>query len=189
MTAGAPFLPLGTDRNPGRLNRLRLVTGGRDGHSMNRDGWAQAIEDHRAWMAAAAMSPNTIYLRCYQLRRLSKAYPAGPWTITTDDLVGWLGAHGWSAGSIRSWRSMIGSFYRWAVITGRIPASPAAALPPAPRVHLHARPAPELVFEEAIAIDPDLCGGRPGGAARGREVGGVTNSAAADQDWGIASAS
>lgn len=112
--------------------------------------WPRAIEDYRIWMLAAMLSPGTINLRLYQLRRLARSF-ADPWTITTEDLAGWLASHDWSAGTVRCWRSMLGSFYRWAVTTGRLPTSPAATLPRAPRVQLRPRPAPDDVVEEAIA--------------------------------------
>lgn len=90
------------------------------------------------------------YLRTYQLRRLADTHP-NPWTITTDQLAAWLASHHWSPSTIRSWRSMLGSFYRWAVTTGRTTTSPAAALPRPPRIQLRARPAPPDVVEEALA--------------------------------------
>lgn len=113
--------------------------------------WPHAIADYRIWMLAAMLSPQTIYLRTYQLRRLAEAFPAGPWTVTTDDLAGWLASQKWAAGTVRSWRSMLGSFYKWAVITGRVPCSPTAMLPPPPRVRLKAKPIPQSVVDEALA--------------------------------------
>lgn len=101
-------------------------------------------------MAAASLAPGTIYLRTYQLRRLSEEVSCGPWALTADLLVSWLASHNWSPGTIRSWRSMISSFYKWAVLTGKVASSPAAMLPRAPVVHLHARPAPPEIVAEAI---------------------------------------
>lgn len=133
--------------------RLTLLPGGRESAAMSTHTtpWPTIMSEYRVWMVAATLSTSTIELRLYQLRRLSVSFPAGPWSITTDELAAWLAGHGWAAGTIRSWRSMLGSFYRWAVITHRVGESPAAALPRAPKVRLRPRPAPDAVVDEAIA--------------------------------------
>ncbi len=111
--------------------------------------WPLVIADYRTWMLAATLSPNTIDLRVYQLHRLARTFP-DPWAITSHELATWLAGHGWSASTIRCWRSTLGSFYGWAVTTRRIRYSPTAELPRAPRVRLRPRPAPDAVVEEAI---------------------------------------
>jgi len=136
---------------PANRKHLTVLPGGvQSGGMHDLPQWSQAIEDYQVWMLAAVLSPGTIYLRLYQLRRLSRDFPGGPWTITTEQLAIWLSSHGWAAGTVRCWRSMLGSFYRWAANTGRVPLSPAATLPRAPRVRLRPRPAPDDVVDEAI---------------------------------------
>ncbi len=116
--------------------------------------WPQVIADYRVWMLAAMLSPNTVYLRTYQLRRLSAAFWSlriGPWEVTPEILATWLSGNNWSAGTVCSYRAMISSFYKWAVITGRLASSPAAVLPKPPHVRLKAKPAPQAVVDVALA--------------------------------------
>lgn len=118
---------------------------------MTNNQWQQAIADYETWMKAAARSDETIDLRDHQLRRLARAFPDGPWTITTDQLTEWLASHGWCAETLRSHRSALIAFYRWAIDTGRISHSPAAETPPVRRVKPHVRPTPEAITSEALS--------------------------------------
>ena len=112
--------------------------------------WTTLINDHRAWLARAMLSPHTITLRCYQLRRLAEAFPSGP-AITTDQLAGWIAARGWAAGTIRSFRGCFASFYRWACKNGHVDVDPTVDLPKAPRQRLKPRPAPLWVVDQGLA--------------------------------------
>jgi len=168
---------------------LRLVNGAHEIAPMKRDQaiWARAIFDYRTWMAAASLSKNTMYLRTYQLRRLGEEIKKDPWSVTTDDLAGWFAAQGWAPGTVRSWRSMVSSFYKWAVVTGRVATSPAATLPRAPMVRLRARPAPADVVEQALAtadlrLELMILLGRHAGLRRGEIARSHTNDLWLDSD-------
>jgi integrase len=101
------------------------------------------------------LSPKTISLRIYQLRRLAESFPAGPWTISSEQLALWFGSHGWGAGTIRSWRSAVDVFYRWGRKTGRTTYDPTEDLPKPPKVRLRPRPAPQWVIDLGMATADD----------------------------------
>ena len=97
----------------------------------------------------AGRSPKTIELRVYQLTRFSEDHPE-LLSCSAEDIVRWLADRDWSASTRHSWRSALVVFYRWAVITGRLAASPAAILPTVRVPRRFARPTPEQVIEQAM---------------------------------------
>lgn len=103
-------------------------------------------------MRAVPRSPNTIATRTDHLRRLARAFPDGPWTVTGGQLVAWAAERVWSREMMRSTYASIRSFYRWAVTDGRIaeeeaPAKRLAPVRPAPP---RPRPIPERIYWQAI---------------------------------------
>jgi integrase len=113
--------------------------------------WVAPLDQWEAWMRAAARPTTTIYLRHYQLRRLARELGvADPWAVTTDDLVAWLGGHGWAPETIRSYRAALKTFYSWAHVTGQILADPAGLLPAVATPKRKARPTPESALEAAL---------------------------------------
>ena len=59
--------------------------------------WAAEIEHWCDWLAASGSPASTLRLRRWQLRHLAEAHPdRSPWTLTTDDLAGWLARHRWA---------------------------------------------------------------------------------------------
>lgn len=114
--------------------------------------WRTALTAWETYMRAAGRPPTTIYLRTYQVRRLAAEHPRlGPWTITFDDLVTWLGRHDWAIETRRAYRASTRAFYTWATLAGHIDASPAALLPPISPPRGRPRPAPERALTEALA--------------------------------------
>ena len=114
--------------------------------------WAVAIAAWLVALRAAGRPETTVQLRAYQLRRLAAAMmPAGPWEVTGAELVAWVGGRDWSRETLRSWRSALRGFYRWAHGAGFVDVDPALTLlsveprPPAPR------PAPEQAYRHALA--------------------------------------
>jgi integrase/recombinase XerC len=118
--------------------------------------WGAAIAAWLVALQAAGRPETTIGLRGYQLRRLAAAMaPLGPWEVTGEQLVAWVGGQDWSRETLRSWRSALRGFYRWAHGAGYVDVDPALALPsveprpPAPR------PAPEQAYRDALTrADP-----------------------------------
>lgn len=103
----------------------------------------------REWLVVAGRPQTTVGLRVYQLARFVQAHPE-PLSCSTEMIVTWLAGQGWAEETRRSWRAALVSFYRWAVVTGRVKVSPADALPTVRVPRRFARPAPEQVIEAAL---------------------------------------
>lgn len=113
--------------------------------------WTAEIEHWCSWLAASGSPPTTLRLRRWQARHLAERYPdRSPWSLTTDDLTRYLSGHQWAPETLKSARGSVRSFYGWAALTGRVPASPAAVLPPVRVPEAPPRPAPDAVLENAL---------------------------------------
>jgi site-specific recombinase XerD len=93
------------------------------------DNWAMPLNAYNLWLRAANRPASTRKLRLYHLRRFANSVKKAPFDVTTDDLLGYIGAHGWAANTRRSNRSSLMSFYHWAHHTGRAASNPAALMP------------------------------------------------------------
>lgn len=114
--------------------------------------WDHALEAWRSILIAAGRSKQSVYLRTYQLSRFAAwAGERGLADLDTEDLAEWLGSHGWSVETLRSYRSSLRSFYRWAHGVGLVDDDPALRLetvrpaPPMPR------PVPDEHYRLALA--------------------------------------
>lgn len=118
--------------------------------------WGAPAADYMNTLRAASQSPQTIYLRGYQLRALSYAFAdRSPWEVTGQDLVDYLADQSWSASTKRSARTAIRGFYDWAVREGHVDRSPALALAPVRAPQGRPRPAAMSDVERAIAAAPE----------------------------------
>ena len=114
-------------------------------------GWAEPVTAWLRWLAAGRMPVSSLELRDYQINRLAQQHPAGPWTVTADDLTGWLTDGGWAPETIRSHRSAVRSFYGWAHAAGRTDVDPSRLLRPIQRTPHAPRPAAEDTITAALA--------------------------------------
>ena len=120
------------------------------------DAWTDAIACWLIALRAAGRPRTTIKLREYQLGRLAAAMrPTGPWEVTGGELVAWVGGHDWQPETLRSMRSAIRGFYRWACAAGHVEADPALALPSVAPAAPDPRPAPEDAYRLALARADD----------------------------------
>src|SRR5690606_24296140 len=79
----------------------------------------------------------------------------GPWDVTTEDLTNWTGQQNWERATRRSVNASLKSFWRWAHGSGLTDHDPALFLPRVPANPPRPRPAPESVYQEALAkADP-----------------------------------
>jgi integrase len=119
------------------------------------DGWSTA-------QRAARRAVSTIRARRDILAQLSRERTESPWELTTTDLVEWLGAEVWDAdlGRLRPrWsverqrmvRSTLVGFYRWAHGVGLVASDVARDLPTIRASDGIPRPAPDDVYEAAVA--------------------------------------
>ena len=117
--------------------------------------WDGIIADYVTYMTAIGRPKTTIDLRRYQLAYLAKSLNLAPARITADDLVGWFALHDWKPETRRSYRSGIRGFYRWATQHGHVEVDPAAGIPQVTVPRTAARPAPDIVYGQAVtAADP-----------------------------------
>lgn len=113
--------------------------------------WEPDISVWSQWLVSACRPGSTVYLRTYHVGRLARSFTGrSPWSLTVDDLAGWLAGHDWAVETRRSYASSIRSFYRWAHVTGRIAVDPAALLAPITPPRGVPRPAPEPVYRAAV---------------------------------------
>lgn len=114
--------------------------------------WDLAVADWSIALRAAGRASSTI--RAYQdrLGQLSKWATRrllGPWHITHEELLSFLGSDGWAHETRRGMRNAIVSFYRWAFGSKRLPANIAEAIPPIRPSGNSRRPAPLDAIQEA----------------------------------------
>lgn len=103
-------------------------------------------------MRVMAYSEGTIGVRQYWIRRLARNFPAGPDSVTFDELVVWLAAHEWKPTTRRVCNTSIRQFWAWMIETERTTSSPAAKLPRVKMPRPKPRPAPESDFHLALSI-------------------------------------
>lgn len=116
--------------------------------------WGNPIADFLRYLRAQDQSPGTVYQRGYQLRVMSQAFRGrSPWTLTTDDIAGFLASQTQHSNSTRrAMFSAVRGFYRYGADTGKITGpNPAAALKPPKPIEGVPRPAP--IDDIVSAID------------------------------------
>lgn len=113
--------------------------------------WEAHVTDWSTWMRAADRSPGTIRTRVEHVRWLERdTTAAAPWTLTTDDLVTWIGSHDWARETMRGVRNSLRGFWTWGISDGRTTTDPTADLP-APRASIPApHPTPESAYATAL---------------------------------------
>ena len=113
--------------------------------------WGTAIEAWEAWLRAAGRSPNTIWLRTYQVRRAAEQLSGSPWEVTLADLVAVLDQPTWAPEMRKAAGASLRSFYGWAMDSELITADPTRRLPRVVVPVGKPRPAPEDVLAAALA--------------------------------------
>lgn len=105
--------------------------------------WVEPLSDYVAYLGASKTSAKSQYLRKYHVRRFAFESGLSPWNATLEDLIEHFAKHSdWSAATSRCASSSLKSFYRWAVISGRIEIDPTLKLPKIRQDIGKPRPAP-----------------------------------------------
>lgn len=113
--------------------------------------WADAISNWDTHLRALGRSDETRYTRTYHLRRFGSDHPRiDPWKITANHISDWMGTHGWSPETRRSYRSSLCMFYRWAHARGYVAADPAFELDKITVPRAVPRPAPNDVVDDGL---------------------------------------
>ncbi len=117
--------------------------------------WTRPIEQFLANLTRGGAPRPTRTLRSYHLRRFAADSQTDPWAVTTLDLTDHIDAHEWSASTVKTFRSTMREFYRWAILHDLADRNPADRLP---RVRVPAgspRPAPEEALSAALTDADD----------------------------------
>lgn len=120
--------------------------------------WEEPLIDFVQHMRAVKASPETIRLRSYQIRHVSRYFvKRDPWSVTGRELEAVLGAETWSKSTARSHMNGWRSFYRWAIKSRAYPITlnPVEDLDEIPKVPGRPRPAPIAAVDAAIAAAPE----------------------------------
>ncbi|HEY3736090.1 MAG TPA: tyrosine-type recombinase/integrase [Jatrophihabitans sp.] len=113
--------------------------------------WSTEIDAWRIAMQATRLSPQTIELRTYHLRRLARAgLASSPWVLTPALLLDWTGRHDWSRETARAVRSSFRRFWAWGVTTGNTDQNTADVLPMVRPDQPRPRPAAAAIVTRAI---------------------------------------
>lgn len=108
-------------------------------------------------MRAANNRPDTITQRVYHVQRMLKETGADPWTMSSEDLVEWLGSKAWKPNTLRSYRASFRAFFTWGQGVGRRSDNPALLIPRVRMPRGLPRPTPELIYRAAaIGADADV---------------------------------
>lgn len=116
--------------------------------------WVTPMGDYLAWMRAGGRAESTIDVRRWWIRRLAEV-AADPWQVSTQQLAQWLSTPDWAPEFRRAGLSSVRSFYRWAVVAGHLPDSPASHLDPVFRHRTLPRPAPDEAVRAALSAADD----------------------------------
>lgn len=114
--------------------------------------WSREIAAYLRAERAQGRPGSTLSTKRAQLERFARDHSRRePYALTLDDLLEWLAGKRWAGETRRAHRSTLVGFYAWAEATGRVEASPAAALPRVRPSQPRPRPALEHEVGEALA--------------------------------------
>src|SRR5271154_6843709 len=114
--------------------------------------WAWAIDDHLHAIAAVGPREATRELRRSHLTHMARGLGCPPDEVTAERLVDWFGQQThWSLEHRRSNRSTAKGFFSWLYKVGRMPVYLDDALPTVRQPKASPRPAPDDVWEAALA--------------------------------------
>lgn len=120
--------------------------------------WEAPLTDFVQHLRARKLSPNSIGIRSYQIRHVSRYFlDREPWSVTTRDLEVVLGAEHWSRDTARSNMNAWKSFFDFLIATHDFPIhdNPVAGLGTISATRGRPRPAPVDAIAEAVAKAPD----------------------------------
>lgn len=118
----------------------------------NRHMWNAEVEAYVLHLRAAGMSAATIRLKRQHLERALTWFDApSPWAVTLEQMTEYLAVHDWAPESRKSVRSSLRGFYQWAEDVGHVDVDPSRKLPKVSVPQGIPHPAPNPVFDQALA--------------------------------------
>lgn len=112
--------------------------------------WTEALDDYALNLRAANRTPATIRARREQLQHLARRIGVGPWDVTGDALLHFVGTQEWMQETRRNRYACFREFWRWGKRTGRIKNNPTKRLPRVNASAPNPDPVPEHVYEESM---------------------------------------
>lgn len=112
--------------------------------------WITAIEGFLAWDRAGGKRTTTNNARRQHLQHLARRVTVGPWAVTADILLDYLGAQEWANETRRGRRTSFDRFYKWGLYRGFVTVNPVDPVPAVRMVQATARPAPDRAYHEAL---------------------------------------
>lgn len=112
--------------------------------------WEEAIEGFLAHERAGGKRSTTNSARRQHLQHLARRVTVGPWRVTADVLLDYLAAQEWARETRRGRRTTFQGFYEWGMYRGHVSINPVDAVPKIKMDAGRARPAPDLVYREAL---------------------------------------
>lgn len=120
------------------------------------ESWTPPIRDFLSTLAIAGAPKPTRTLRSYHLRRFAiDSGVATPWEVTIRDLREHLERRDWSPSTVKTFRSTMREFYRWAIDNDLTDRNPADRLPRVRVPQGRPRPADDDTLADALARADD----------------------------------
>jgi integrase len=156
------LVPIGVVSNIPQVDIAKLIDLGY-GRSMRGEvssapQWEEPLVDFVQHLRARKMSPNSIGLRSYQIRHVSRYFlDRAPWSVTGRELEAVLGAEAWGKATARSHMNGWRSFFDWMIESGEYPITrnPCKALGTIQAPTGKPRPASYEAIDAAVAAAPD----------------------------------
>ena len=112
--------------------------------------WSTAIEGFLVYDRALGKRSTTNSARRQHLQHLARRVTVGPWAVTGDVLIDYLGAQEWAQETRRGRRTSFDRFYRWAIYRGFVHTNPVDAVEKVRMSQGAPRPAPDRAYHEAL---------------------------------------
>lgn len=106
-----------------------LIHSGMRTYLSTPDSWVLTLNDYMRWQRGTKVPETTIKLRSYHLRRFALTVECAPFDVDSKAMLDHLANREWSAGTARSVRTTLRSFYGWAHADGAAATNPAWLLP------------------------------------------------------------
>ncbi|WP_096359449.1 tyrosine-type recombinase/integrase [Microbacterium sp. TPU 3598] len=112
--------------------------------------WTEALDDYALKLRGDSRTPATIRARREQLQHLARRIGVGPWEVSADALLAFVGSQEWMQETRRNRYACFREFWKWAKRTKRIDRNPAKHLPRVSASAPNPDPVPEQVYADAM---------------------------------------
>lgn len=113
--------------------------------------WHFAVEEHLTWFLAAGRARGTLKVHRSHLTAFAKSMLCRPWQVTEQHLVTYLASKAsYRPETLKTVRSSIRSFYRWALDRGYVDADPSARLPAVRLPATTPNPVPDAIIRDTL---------------------------------------